>query len=335
MTQTQSRLSLVRRGRIKSGKRITLYGYEAIGKSTLGASAPAPVFIDIEDGTGDIDTDRYLFRDDDPRGHVPETLQEVHVAVDDLLKTDHHYKSLVIDTLDALEPLIWQYVCERDSGKQSNLNKSGKKLISIESYGYGRGYTVALDEWRRLAGRLDLLRVRKGMNIILLSHSQIRTFKNPEGDDYDRYQLRIKENAASFIKEWSDVVGYCCFENTTAKINEDDLRAKGYSTGRRLIMLERAAAYDAKSRVPMPSEVEMQLDDPWGPFAAALKAGMSTSPTQLLRLIHTELERINDTDLTEKVGSAIDNAKDNAAALSRYLNELRRRQPKEGVTNAN
>lgn len=329
-----SRLSKVRSGRIKTGKRVTLYGVEAIGKTSLAADAPAPIFIDIDDGSSDLDVARYSFRDD-ARGHVPNSLQEVHAAVHDLLVADHEYKTLAIDTVDALEPLIWKYVCARDSGKRSNLNKNGKKLISIESYGYGRGYIVALEQWRDLAARLDRLRTEKQMNIILLSHSQIRTFKNPEGEDYDRYQLRIKDNAAAFLREWSDIVGYCCFEETAAKANEDDRKAKGYSTGKRLIMLERSAAFDAKSRIPMPAEIELQSINPWGPIGEAIETGLSITPEQLLEQIGTELLRLNDEQLTIKVNEATQAAKTNAAVLSRYLNNLRRREPKEGMSDAN
>lgn len=332
-TNQTSRLDRVRTGRIHTGKRFTFYGVEAVGKTSLGAAAPGPILIDIEDGSSHLDVPRYLFRDGDPRGHVPITLQEVYAAVADLTRSPHDYQTLVIDTVDSLEPMIWRYVCERDSGKQSNLNKSGKKLISIESYGYGRGYVVALDQWRDLAARLDRLRVERGMNIVLLSHSQIRTFKNPEGEDFDRYQLRIKDSAAAFLREWCDLVGYCCFENVAAKLNDDDSKAKGFSTGRRLIMLERTAAYDAKTRVPMPREIEMSQDDPWGPFGRALQEGSEATPDHLAKLIKKELKRLADDELTDKVNTAIDGANGNTAVLSRYLNELRTREPKEGATN--
>lgn len=329
--QPTSRLGQVRSGKIPAGLRFTFYGAESVGKSSLAAAAPAPIFIDCEDGTGNLDVARYTFRDG-PDGHVPKTLEDVIGAIRDLRQSPHGFKTLVIDTVDRVEPLIWQHCIERDSGKRSGLNQSGAKLRSIESYGFGKGYNVAVDEWRALAVLLDDLRIVRGMNIALLSHASIRTFKNPEGEDYDRWQLRLNEKAAAFIKEWSDVVGFCTFEEIAGRIDESDTRSrpKGVSTGRRLMKLERTAAYDGKSRIPMPPAVELKASDPWRPFAEAIAAGRSTTPAQLVEQIRAELSRINDPDLAPKVEAAITDAKDDAAVLSRFLNELRRREAREG-----
>lgn len=321
-----SRLAKTKSGKIRAGLRMVFYGAEAVGKSSLAAAAPAPIFIDCEDGTGELDVPRYMFRDE-PAGYLPRSLDDVYGAIRDLRSAPHEYKTLVIDTIDRLEPMVWNHVLDKNSGRPSALNKSGKRLPSIESFGFGKGYNVALDEWRALATELDDLRLSRGMHIILLGHAAIRTFKNPTGEDYDRWHLRVNEKAAAFVKEWSDVVGFCLFEETGAKLDESDdrARAKGISTGRRLMKLERSAAYDAKSRIVMPREVELRAEDPWGPFAAALAESESADAASLERAIGAELERINDETLTAKVRVAIIDAKGNVATLSRFVNELRQR----------
>lgn len=321
-----SRLAMTKAGKIRAGLRMVFYGSEAVGKSSLAAAAPSPIFIDVENGTGELDVPRYMFRDE-PAGYLPQSLDEVYAAIRDLRSSPHEYKTLVIDTIDRLEPMLWARMIGRDSGKRSGLNQYGAKLLSIESYGFGKGYNVAVDEWRALAAELDDLRINRGMSIVLLGHAAIRTFKNPLGEDYDRWHLRINEKAAAFVKEWCDVVGFCMFEETGARLDESDdrTRAKGVSTGRRLMKLERSAAYDAKSRIVMPREVELRAADPWGPFAAALAESERADAPSLERAIGAELERINDAELTVKVRKAITDAKGNVATLSRFVNELRHR----------
>lgn len=321
-----SRLGSVTTGAIVGGTRFCLYGPEAVGKSTLASCSRAPIFADIEDGTSWMDVPRYPYHEG-PGGHVPRSFTEVLDGVVDLIHNPHDYGTLVIDTADRLETLIWDYMCQRDSGARSPVNKGGKKLTSIESYGYGKGFNLALDEWARLCRLLDRLRVVRGMDIIILGHAAIRTFKNPAGDDYDRYNLRLNDRAAGFIKEWCDVVGFVTFEEFAARPDDDERqRVKGYSTGRRLLMLERTAAYDAKSRVPgAPDRIELATDNPWAPVADMVERGRSMTPDQVWEQIRWELDRISDPDLTTNVFKAKESANGDVAVLYRYLVELRRR----------
>ena len=116
--------------------------------------------------------------------------QDVLDAVRTLTTEPHEYETLVIDTIDWVEPLIHDAVCQANGWK------------SIEDPGYGRGHAVALVEWRKLLAALDRLRAERGMEIILLAHTTIRTFANPAGSNYDRYELKLQRSAAALVKEW-------------------------------------------------------------------------------------------------------------------------------------
>lgn len=324
-----SRLAKAKRGVLDEPARVYAYGDEGVGKSSLAADAPDPIFLDLEDGSSRLDVARYSFRDE-PGGHIPESYDEIVSAIDDLATAEHSYQNLVIDTADSLESLIWRHILERDSGRVGPLNKSGKKLVSIESYGYAKGYTVALDVWRGLLARLDALRLKKRMGIIFIGHALVRTWKNPDGEDYDRWVPRIDPKASGKLRSWSDIVGFCTFEEGGGKLDPDQPRAKGYSTGRRLMKLRRTHAYDAKSRYPLPDEVELRMDGPWQPFAAAIAESKTMSPGSIVQLIHVELARLGDPDLATKVHHAIETkARDNSAVLAKYLVDLKNRDPKE------
>lgn len=315
---TTGRLTKVKRGKIKQALRFVIYGPEGVGKSTLAAFSPNPLWFDCEDGSGRLDVARYQFRDGDG-GHVPHTYGEILAALDDLTANPHEFKTLVIDTADRLESLLWKHV----------IAKSGKAYDNIEAFGYGKGYTVALDEWRGLCSRLDRLRVARDMTIVILAHAQIRTFKSPTTDDYDRFWLRIHEKAGGFLKEWSDVTGFATFEEGASKIvgsNSD--RVRGYSTGRRLLMLKRTAAYDAKTRYAMPDEIELDAANPWAPLAKAVDDSADMSAADVVALIDAEVVRLGAGDVVQKgIAAAVAKANGDTETLHRILLELRKREP--------
>jgi hypothetical protein len=313
-----SKLNKVVRAKLRAPARIVIYGPEGVGKSTLAADAPNPIWIDAEDGSGLLTVSRYPFRDE-PNGHVPTSYMEILEAIEDLTTSEHDFKTLVLDTVDRIESLIWAHVVAAHSGKSSAMNKGGKRMGSLEEFGFGKGFQLALDEWRSFAAKLDRLRGARGMDIVLLAHAQVKTFKSPDADDFDRYQLRLNEKAASFIREWADVCGFAHFEQGSAE--SADGRSKGFSTGRRLLKFERSAAYDAKSRLVMPKEIEVGLIDPWKPFAEAIAAG-NVSAADLKIQIQTQVDRIGDEILSAKVKAAVAGAAEDTSALSRFLNKL-------------
>ena len=163
----------------------------------------------------------------------------------------HDRKTLVIDTLDELEALLWAHVCKRDS--KSN----------IEAYGYGKGYQTALDEWRVFTAAIERLQQRKGMNVLLTAHCIVKTFRNPGGDDYDRYQPKLHDKAAGYIKGKVYDVLFANHETFTKKKDESSKteRAKGISTGDRVMFTTRTAAYDGKNSYDLPEQMPFRAAD--------------------------------------------------------------------------
>lgn len=327
-----SKLSNIKKTTLQRYQRFCFYGPEAVGKTTLAAHAPEPIFFDIEGGSSNLPVARYPFRDE-PGGHIPRTYGEVLAGIADLLASDHPYQTLVIDTVDALEGLVHNYVIERDSkpggliGKKSG---SGDVVLSLESYDYGKGYGIADAEFKLLFAKLDELNRR--MHIMLVGHAQVKRFANPDGEDFDRYQLRLQDSdkisVARRTKEWVDVLGFIMYEQGAAK-EKGDRKAKGYSSGNRLVKFERTHAYDAKSRIVLPQELVLQTENPWAPIANAMAVGISMAPEQIVELINVELARIGDDELTRKVGVAIADAQGHTAKLGSYLNNLKTRESKK------
>ena len=240
-------LSAVQHGVRERPKRVLVYGPEGVGKSSFAAGAPSPIFLGAEDGTASLDVGRF------PQ---PQSWADILDAVDELTTQPHPYDSLVIDSLDWAEPLAWAKVCA-----------DGKKQ-AIEDFGYGKGYVAAVDLWRGLLARLDILRDRRGMHVVLVAHSAVRKYQNPEGEDFDRYSIKLHEKSAGPIKEWCDAVLFATWETLTREA--DNGKVKGVHTGRRVIYTERHAAWDAKNRYGLPQM--MPLD--WVAFEDGVRSAM-------------------------------------------------------------
>lgn len=225
----------IQKGPNPKPRRVMLYGTHGIGKSTFGAMADTPIFVPTEDGLADIDCESFPLAQS--FGQVMATLEAIYT-------NDHEYKTVVIDSLDWLERLIWAEVC------------ADKGVESIEEIGYAKGYTFAIDKWRAVLGALDALRSDRGMGVIMIAHAKIERFDNPETDPYDRYSPRLHKHASALVQEWCDEILFATYRVHTRKIDEGFNKAKhqGIGTGERIIRSTERPAHVAKCRIPLPEE---------------------------------------------------------------------------------
>jgi hypothetical protein len=290
---SRMKLAQVVKGKVKKPPRVLVFAVEKLGKSTFASRAPNPIFICSEDGTSELDVSRFP---------EPKTWGEVFDAVDELLTVEHDYKTLVIDTLDWLEPMCWKAVCAK------------AKVTAIEDMPYGRGYNAALDEWRLLLARLEKLREERWMWIVLLAHSWIKTYKSPDTADYDRHEMKLHAKAGGLIKEWCDAVLFGTYETYT---HEKNGKIKGVSTGARILHTQRRAAWDAGNRYDLPETIPLD----WDVFADAVTDHRPAEHEYLVDQIKEMLTRV-PRPVAEKVGKAMTTAKDDTAELARIANKL-------------
>ncbi len=283
-----SRLGLSKRERLDAPLFYLWYGVEGVGKTSLIADMPNPLLCDIEGRSTKVEIARYIYRDEHG-GHVPRSYEEFLGGIDDLIANPGHgFRTLGIDTSDALEALIHAHICRRD-GEQN-----------VEGYGFGKGYKVAVAELRVLISRLNVLRYRDGMNIAIAAHAKAKTFKNPEGPDFDRWQIVGDDLFTAELRARCDVVGFIHFEGGGAKLPEDakskNARARGWDTGRRLIELVRTAAWDAKTCLSVPMQIELAREHPFEPFADAKVVAEGATQDNLATDIAAEILRITGTE---------------------------------------
>ncbi len=227
---------------------IAVHGTSGVGKTTLGASADKPIFIQTEAGEGLLEIDTFDFGDDG----VATEYREVTEAIDALISNQHDYGTLVIDSLDHLEPLMHTHLC-----KEANAPSMDKG-----PFGYGAGYVAAANEWRVLLKQLNDLRMHKKMAIILIAHSQNRKIDEPGQTQYDRWDLKLHAKSASVITETVDCLFYAKHQ---VRMRKEDkgfgaVKAIGVDTGERVLVAEGGPHVNAKNRFNLPAELPLSWD---------------------------------------------------------------------------
>jgi hypothetical protein len=232
-----------------------LYGVQGVGKSTWASCAPKPIFLQTEDGLGEISCDKFP---------LATTFERVVKALSELYTEKHPYHTVVVDSLDWLERLIWTEVCRKHN------------VESIENIGYAKGYVFALTQWRGFLEGLSALRNDKGMAVILIAHARIERFENPETESYDRYVPRLHRLASQLIQEWCDEVLFATFKVYTRQTEErfNRTRRQAIGTGERIIRTVERPAHVAKNRLNLPDELPLD----WNAYAHYMTNGSITSP---------------------------------------------------------
>jgi len=234
----------------KKPPRILIYSIPGWGKSTLAASMPKPIFLDLEDGLLGIGTEAL---------EIPKSFTDIITYFDLLINEKHDYKTLVIDSLTSLEQLIFTQTCKDYNQK------------NIEDFGYGKGYIFSLQYWEKLLKGMDVLR-NKGMGIVFIAHSEIKSIYDPVSDVYDKYVIKLHKQPLSLITSSVDFIFFGTYKTTVSEEKEGFKKVKkGIGTGERVIYTEERPAYTAKSRLELPNEIIIPKENGWNEIAKYLK----------------------------------------------------------------
>lgn len=248
-----SMLTQIQRGKASKPPRILIYGTEGIGKSTFGAEAPRPIFIQTEDGLDEINCDRFP---------LATSYEQVSAALQELRTAEHDYESVVIDSLDWLERLVWDSLCQ----------EYGVSSIEKVDGGYARGYTHALKHWREIINHLNALRNQKGMVVVLIAHSKVERFEDPEAASYDRYSPRLHKHAGAMVSEWCDAVLFATrrirTQSEDAGFNRKRNIAHAVGRDERIMRCVGGPSCVAKNRYGITDELPLS----WSAFIQSLSA---------------------------------------------------------------
>jgi hypothetical protein len=220
---------------------ILIYGAEGRGKTTLATKFPKPVALLLERGL--------------PRGTTVDAIdgiasfEDVMAVIRELYADPRGYQTLIVDTVDSLEPMLLEDVCLKHHWK------------NIEQPSFGKGWVLADETWRRFIRGLVAVRDKHRMTIVLVAHATIERVDDPRAPSFTSYSPKLHKRARHLILDASDLVG---FIDTDLKIATDDSgfkeRVRATSSNQRFLFVEGAPAYVAKNRYAMPPRIPVGID---------------------------------------------------------------------------
>ena len=213
-----------------SAWKMLIYGVPGVGKSTLAASAPSPVFLDLENGLARVDCEK-----------TPEQLKSMDQVKNWLrhLIGRQDCKTIVIDTIDEIEKMLGAAVV-------TDWNRNNAKVKTVSDIPYGRGGDLLVAYWKDFLEIFDHL-VAAGKNVLLTGHEQVIKFENPTDANYDFYSVNVHKKAAPVVTAKLDAVLFARFESYVTDKN-DKGKGKAVASGNRILLTSQGTSWVAKNR---------------------------------------------------------------------------------------
>lgn len=247
---------------------LTIVGFPGVGKSTLGACFPNPIFIQAENATSVFET----WPEEKQPAFFPELPapsekrnarpSEAMIAqLRELATGEHEFKTVVIDAVTTLNTLFENEVIEFDEKGSTNIGEAAG--------GFGKGYLEVASLHSKVRNACEHIR-RKGIAVVFLAHSGIAKVKNrPDVEAYSTWSLDMHEASRKIYVATSDAVLY--LKSREFVMGHEENRkgqtvkmGKVTSTGERVLISSSDGTIgyvDAKNRYKIPEELEVNEGD--------------------------------------------------------------------------
>jgi hypothetical protein len=245
------------------------YSAAGVGKTYLAAHSDSAVFLRTED------RHRYLPKEcamlplvtsfkgkGKEQRDIASLVEQLHL----IETTEHDYKTLVVDGLSGIADVFKDHVLS------TNLKGDGNKAKSLEDFGYNLGYSYVIQLWSWFLSTLDRIAEKRSMNIILLAHAVVKTYKSPiAGEDYDIWSMNLFDqknlSAEKSVMQWADFVFFMKMETVTVdvttgigKTRKTVTKATDINTAvTRCLFTESRSAFQAKNSSPETLEFMYEL----------------------------------------------------------------------------
>jgi hypothetical protein len=220
---------------------IAIYGEPGVGKTTTASKFPKSIWMPLERGL--------------PAGVIVDAIDgllafgNVVEALRELCKDPQGYQTLVVDCLDALEPMLVDYLCGQRGWKD------------IEAPSFGKGYVALDDVWRSFLKGVVTLRDRHNVTVILIAHSTIERVDDPRAPSFSTFVPKLHKRGRHLVVDCCDIVGFLGHE---LKIFTDDQgfkeRVRATAGPQRFLFVEGNPAFTAKNRYNMPPKIPVPID---------------------------------------------------------------------------
>lgn len=217
------------------------YGVDGVGKTTLAAEFPDPIYLPTEGERAPSGVDIA----------TPGTIEDLDGLFDifgSLLTEQHDFKTVIVDSLDGLESIVWKSTCARLG------------VPSIEDPGFGKGYVEADTEWSEYLAAVSEL-ARNGIAVVQVAHPDIIRFDSPTSDPYSRYTTKLHKRANAMVRERCDLVGFMDYRISLKDKEVGHKKTVTHAEGgrERQIHLAERAGFQAKNRYSMPDKLPYKI----------------------------------------------------------------------------
>ncbi len=171
----------------------TIVGTAGSGKTSLAAMFPNPIFLQTQGEAIPKDVPGK------PTRLKINNTDDLWEALKALLKDDHSYQTLVLDTVTGQEQLFVAEILANDP-KARGINQA--------MGGYGAGPAAVMAMHARVRNAAEYLRERRGMNTVFLAHADIARIDPPDSDGYSQYTLRLPGKSIAPFVDNVDLVGF-------------------------------------------------------------------------------------------------------------------------------
>jgi len=220
-----------------------LYGVDGVGKSSLAAEWPDAYYLPTAGEAPPSDVELAT-------PGTMQSLDDFFEVVGYLLSADHEFKTLIVDSLDGVEPLANDVTCKRIGADSINSNDKGSPAA------FGQGQVQSEVEWGQFMEACRDLK-QAGIAVVLIAHPEIKRFDSPITDPYDRYGVKLNKRAAALIREQCDIVAFMNYrvsiKSKEVGIKKEVSHAEGGKE--RQIHLTEGAGFVAKNRHNMPDSI--------------------------------------------------------------------------------
>lgn len=284
-----------------------LYAQSKVGKTTFAGSSPNPFFLDLEDSSEHISNIKRLGSDD------LTSYERVIDLFDEILALPQwDRESIIIDSLDRLETRIHERVC-RDHN-----------CHAIEDIGYSKGYIHALPYWTEILSLLRRVQKKHKVHVVLIGHALVKKFQDPYlNESYDRYEIKLHHKAADMVKESVDMILFMRKDVAIKKEGKGSMaKTKAFNVEERLIHTQLEPAFDAGSRITLPSSFEVPETNGFNVLLKLVEDAKEVSAADLYDQCQRAIKRVTDKETAGAMTEYVDKHKEDKGALQAALERI-------------